>query len=547
MVTPGIAQLLLPFLAAMTIAMVLIPLLVRMAPKLGMIDLPDARKVHVNPIPRIGGIGIVIGALVPMFLWLPLELDVLSYLFGVIVLLVFGAWDDSRELGHYTKFIGQFAAVIAIVFVGDTYVERLPLFGYDNIDPTAGKIFTLIALVGMINAINHSDGLDGLAGGETILSLACIAYLAYAAGGDTTVIIALTTVGGVLGFLRYNSHPARVFMGDSGSQVLGLTVGFLAVRLTQIDNPALSPALPALILGLPVIDIVAVLYQRVTGGMNWFRATKNHIHHRLLALNFHHYEAVVAIYVVQALLVFAALPLSYESDALILGIYAVAVVALFGSLTLAERVGWKAHTSASKSRFGNWIARVTQHESLVDAPVAVLALVIPLYFVIGSFSAEAVSLDLGISAALLAVLLFVRLIFGYKVWFLFLRLIIYITAAFVVYLVGSSDPGKLGWLVYADAAVITLILFAAVLAMRFSSDDTFRISPLDYLVVLIVLIMSFVSEQWLQQGAALTLMMKLIIMFYGAELVLRHMRSRWCPLTLGAFVALTVIALRSLL
>jgi UDP-GlcNAc:undecaprenyl-phosphate GlcNAc-1-phosphate transferase len=109
-------------------------------------------------------------------------------------------------------------------------------------------------MVGMINAINHSDGLDGLAGGESMLSLGGIAYLSYLAGGTTVTVMALATIGGLFGFMRFNTHPARIFMGDGGSQFLGYTLGFLAVLLTQKVNPVLSPALPALLLGLPIAD-----------------------------------------------------------------------------------------------------------------------------------------------------------------------------------------------------------------------------------------------------------------------------------------------------
>jgi UDP-GlcNAc:undecaprenyl-phosphate GlcNAc-1-phosphate transferase len=269
---------LLPLLTALVISMAIIPLMVRLAPVLGMIDQPDPRKVHAVPIPRVGGVGIVIGALLPVLLLLPLDQSLIAYLFGAFVMLGFGTWDDSCELGHYVKFIGQFIAVLAVVYYGDVYVTHLPFMGGEPISGMVGRPFTVIAMVGMINAINHSDGLDGLAGGESLMSLLCIAWLSWVSGGTTTTIVALATVGGLLGFLRFNTHPARIFMGDGGSQFLGFTLGYLAVVLTQDVNPALSPALPLLILGLPIADILAVFAQRIYHKMNWFRASRNHIH-----------------------------------------------------------------------------------------------------------------------------------------------------------------------------------------------------------------------------------------------------------------------------
>ena len=202
---------------AMAISMVVIPLMMRLAPVLGMLDAPDARKVHTMPIPRVGGLGIVIGALVPMLVWLPFTDLTISILLGATILLVFGTWDDIAELGHYVKFIGQFLAAGIVVYYGDLYVSYFPLNNYETIPEFIGKPFTIFAIVGMINAINHSDGLDGLAGGESLISLSVIAYLAFVFDSDLMLIICAATVGGIFGFLRFNSHPARVFMGDGGA------------------------------------------------------------------------------------------------------------------------------------------------------------------------------------------------------------------------------------------------------------------------------------------------------------------------------------------
>ena len=152
-------------------------------------------------------------------------------------------------------------------------------------------------LVGITNAINLSDGLDGLAGGVTFLSLAAIAVLTYIAVDAGFMLLAtMSIMGSILGFLRFNTFPARIFMGDGGSQFLGFSAGVLAILLTQSSNTALSPALPLLILGLPILDTLMVMGERIYEGRSPFVADRKHIHHRLLALGFHHYEAVVTIY-----------------------------------------------------------------------------------------------------------------------------------------------------------------------------------------------------------------------------------------------------------
>jgi len=260
MVNESLGLYLIISILALAVSMAVIPLMIRLAPGLGMIDLPDPRKVHHAPIPRVGGMGIVIGALVPLFIWLSFTPLNNAILLGACILLIFGTWDDIKELGHYTKFIGQFAAAGVVVYYGGLYVVHFPFMGLDLLNPAIGKPFTVFAIVGMINAINHSDGLDGLAGGESLLSLAAISYLAYLYNGSEVLIIAAATIGGLFGFLRFNSHPARVFMGDGGSQFLGFIVAILAVFLTQKVNPVISPALPVLLLGLPIIDILVGVF-----------------------------------------------------------------------------------------------------------------------------------------------------------------------------------------------------------------------------------------------------------------------------------------------
>ena len=335
---------------AMAVSMAIIPLMIRLAPSLGMIDAPDPRKVHTTPIPRVGGLGIVLGALVPMLVWLPFSDLTVSIFVGAVILLVFGTWDDIAELGHYVKFVGQFLAAGVVVYYGDLYVSYFPLNNYETISESIGRPFTVIAIVGMINAINHSDGLDGLAGGESLISLGVIAYLAFVFDSALMLVISAATIGGIFGFLRFNSHPARVFMGDGGSQFLGFILAVLVVVLTQQVNTTLSPALPVLLLGLPIVDILAVFFLRAKHKMNLFKATRNHIHHRLLDIGFLHYESVMFIYTIQFILVISAIPLMYEKDINVLTFYLFICSSVFVFLTLAERYGYKVHKNKNASR-----------------------------------------------------------------------------------------------------------------------------------------------------------------------------------------------------
>ena len=535
---------LLILILSMSISMAIIPVMIRLAPALGMIDKPDPRKVHAVPIPRVGGVGIVLGALIPLLIW-PVGGHLLNaFLFGALVLLVFGIWDDARELGHYVKFIGQFIAVLVVIYYGDLYVTRLPFLPMESIGETAGKLFTVVAMVGMINAINHSDGLDGLAGGESLLSLGALLYLGFQVSDPVVTLICVATIGGVFGFLRFNSHPARVFMGDGGSQFLGFALGFLAVYLTQVSNTALSPALPTLLLGLPVVDIIAVLIQRAAGGMNWFRATKNHIHHRLLELGFAHYQSVMVIYSVQALLVICAVLMPYESDALILGIYLGVTTLVFGSLYVAERAHWRLRMDKDEDALSQIVASFSPNSALMIVARGIIKAFLVVFMVFGAVSVTRIPKDLALAGAVLFVMLLARLLLGYRAWFLFLRLIIYVSLAFVSYLVAEYSPALLTEHASLNHVFYGVLALLVIVAVRYSAEEFFKASPLDFLVVLIVLGLGAMTKGGVAGVELVSIVVHLIILFYGAEVILKHMTRRWNAFTLSVLFALGVLAAR---
>ncbi len=539
---------LLTLITAMVVSMVLIPLMARLAPRIGMIDRPEARKVHVKPIPRAGGVGIVLGALVPLVLWLPFDDLFVAYLFGALVLLVFGVWDDIQELGHYVKFIGQFAAVIAVVYYGDLYVTRLPFMDVE-LSESAGRIFTVIAMVGMINAVNHSDGLDGLAGGMSLLSLSAMAYLAYTSNGEAAflIIVALAALGGIVGFLRYNTHPATVFMGDGGSQFLGFTAGFLAVYLMEHVNTAASRALPALLLGLPIVDILAVFAQRIYHGMNWFRASKNHIHHRLLALGFDHYESVVIIYSIQTLFVVSAIFLLYESAALILSLYLGVCALVFVFLIVAERSKWRAHRSKRPSGLAKIVASVKKHQLFTTLPMRFVSVAIPVLFIVIGLMASEVPRDLGVVSAILVAILLLYLALRRDKDTTVLQVVTYVTAAFVVYLQTRYCRHWEPLLDTIEIVYFVLLAMAIGITIRYGRKGEFKTTPMDYLVIFVVLFAGFLLHNLPEKAELGAMAVKLMVLFYGCELIITRMRKLVHLLTIATLITLTTFAIRGLI
>ena len=541
---------LLIMVAAVSISLAVIPVMVRLASHLGMIDKPQPRKIHVKPIPRVGGWGIVLGSLLPAIILLPHNKLFHSYIFGALVLVAFGIWDDRREVGHYMKFLGQFIAVTPLVTYGGLYVTEFPFVGVEYLPTSVAMPFTVFAMVGVINALNHSDGLDGLAGGESLLSLAAITLLAYLSGAYITTLISVATIGGVLGFLRYNTYPAKVFMGDGGSQFLGYTLAFLVVLLTQKIDKALSPAVVLLLLGLPVADIIVVLIKRAVEGKNLFLATRNHIHHRLLELGFVHQESVVIIYSVQAFLVTSGILLRYESDWLILGLYLSVCVLVFLLLDLGEKTAWRAHKDEDHGAAFEHAISYVRHQLLVIAPRRFLDTVIPAYLVVGSLIAREVSQDFGLVAAAVLLLLLLEPLFNSTTRSIVRRALIYVVAAFIVYLHFDYPRFIHPLLQPLRFTFFLLVAVSVAVAVRFSPGRRkfeFQSTAMDYLMVFIVLLAFGYSTFYFGGNEIGVFIIKLIIVLYSCELSVIERRERWTPITVSVFVAAAVLMLRGLL
>ncbi len=539
------ASLLVTLVLALALSTAVIPILWHLAPRLGLLDNPGERKIHTRPIPRMGGWGVFFGALLPILMLFDLDALSLAYIGGSVVLFVFGVWDDARDVGHRVKFIGQFVAVAILVFYGDLWIAKIPVIG--AVSAWIGKPFTFFAIIGMINALNTSDGLDGLAAGESLLSLLMIAVLAYIAGSVFAVAISAAIIGSILGFLRYNTYPARVFLGDAGSQFLGFTLGFLAVLLTQKVDPSISPAATLLFLGLPIVDIIAAMIIRAKNGKKMFVADRNHIHHRLMALGFDHHETVVIIYLLQSLLVISTVFLRYAHDTLIIGFYVGISILIFSLLTRAERTRWHVDHRARPSRIEALSMAIQNNEKIGWTSFVVVMIAVPVYMLIGSLGVASVPRDFGIIAALLFAVVITELVFNKGSRPVTVRGAIYVAAIFAVYLTIHEPSVLASYMKSVDFGYFFVLSMAIALCVRCTRENMFEITPMDFLIVCGAITAGILGGRNVQIQETSFIVIKAIILLYGCELLLSRLVKKWNILNISAVAALGVLGARGLL
>ncbi|ULA59071.1 MAG: Undecaprenyl-phosphate N-acetylglucosaminyl 1-phosphate transferase [Nitrospira sp.] len=513
------------FITSLFICMALIQPLQANAGRWRFMDLPGERKVHANPIPRIGGIAFGFAALLSISFWVPQDPIITPVLVSASILLAFGIWDDRANLNYRTKLVGQLLAVLVVIGIGHIRFEQIPFFYEEEAPLWLTVPLTVVFLVGASNAVNLSDGLDGLAGGLAFLSFAGIAYLAYLSHDTTVLVLAGGFLGGLLGFLRYNTYPARIFMGDAGSQLLGFSMGILVLVMGDPARDPFPVSIGLLLLGLPFLDTIAVIGQRLAKGRSPFIGDRNHVHHKLLALGLSHYEAVIVIYGIQAVMVGLAYLLRWQSDGLICTIYGGFAAAMLALLIATERrlapssvpSSGRVLSDSKLARAGLWLSEMAPR---------FLAVVVPVFLIANVFVPGHVPMDVGYAA----LTLFAVVLGGF--WLMpqyrshFVRGGLYVGSAFLMYMGEQSGMSDI-WPIYVTHnALLALIALLVLLSMRFSRGNRFQTTPLDYLMVFFALIVPLLPEMRADMPTLSILAAKLIVLYFSFELLLHTFTDR---------------------
>lgn len=329
------------FTIALIVSLATMPLVILLAKKTGAMDAPNARKVHKKPIPRIGGLGIYAGFLAAMvFVAANYKMDpeMVHETFGLVVsgslIVALGLVDDYKNLPAKIKLLGQICAAAVLVFAFDVRIDFVTnpfgeYFYLDNLPiPHLAVPLTMFWLVGLTNTVNLIDGLDGLAAG--VASIASFTILLVALEQNFILVAVLTAAlaGAAVGFLKYNFHPAQIFMGDTGSMFLGFMLAGISVTGAVKSVATIALIVPIFALGLPILDTTFAIVRRLRGGVPIFKPDKGHLHHRLLGVGFTQKQAVLLMYVISALFGLSAIALTAVSSQIAVLILLVVIAAI---------------------------------------------------------------------------------------------------------------------------------------------------------------------------------------------------------------------------
>jgi UDP-GlcNAc:undecaprenyl-phosphate GlcNAc-1-phosphate transferase len=352
------------FFLSLICGTVLTPIVRRLAHRFGALDhARSSRKIHGKPIPRLGGVAIVVAFYAPLVglllfqtklgeLFVAEHDHVVGLFGGGIAIALLGLYDDFRGANAWKKFAIQFGVAGFLYWLGFRIQDIANPFGEPIPLGWVSLPFTMLWIVGVVNAMNLIDGLDGLAGGVALVAVVTTFLISVQRGHPLMMLFSSALAGAILGFLFYNFNPASIFMGDTGSMFLGFVLAATALQTNQKSSTAAAILIPAIALGLPIMDTLLAIGRRALRGRPLFQADKEHIHHRLMAMGLSHRQTVLVLYGFCLLLGTGALLLTYTNSsqtALLLIVLALVAFVFLRSLGFM-RLARVAETAVDRKR-----------------------------------------------------------------------------------------------------------------------------------------------------------------------------------------------------
>lgn len=333
---------LLATLTSFSVGFLLTPIVISVLRKAKIGDTPGGRKIHKKFTPSMGGIAFMLATYVALAIWgWQYPLPDIRYLLGAIALMFFvGFRDDMVELNPKHKILGQLISVVLVVVVSDIRIKEFHGFlGIEELPLVVSYVFSSFVLLALTNAFNLVDGLDGLAGTIAIISLSLLSAWFYVQGLESYALLSFTLLGGILSFMVFNWHPAKIFMGDTGSLALGFSIGSLILAFMEYNSALPEGALlkiePSFTMGIvlliyPLYDMARVFTRRISKGKHPMSADKSHVHHFLLRSGLKHNQVALLLGLIQVVLIGLVLGMGNYSDNIVLPLLS-AIVLLMGS------------------------------------------------------------------------------------------------------------------------------------------------------------------------------------------------------------------------
>jgi len=338
----------LAFISSLVLTYFAIPSIISIAKKKHIVDEPGERRSHEVSTPSLGGIGIFAGVIFSVILWTPFKYfgDLQYILSSFVIIFLIGAKDDIDPMSPYLKFAGQFLVAIILIFFSKIQITHFwGLFGLYDIPNWLSIMVTMLTIIMIINAFNLIDGINALSGSIGTLMAITFGTWFFMIDELALAIVAFSLAGSIIAFLRYNITPAKIFMGDTGSLLLGVVAAILAIEFIE-TNLALqrsslkfssAPAVAIGILILPIYDTLRVFVMRIITGRSPFSPDRNHIHHLLIDSGLSHMKATAILLIVNILFIFFVVKLHYLNTFLLLGITALIAITLSSLLYLIAR------------------------------------------------------------------------------------------------------------------------------------------------------------------------------------------------------------------
>jgi UDP-GlcNAc:undecaprenyl-phosphate/decaprenyl-phosphate GlcNAc-1-phosphate transferase len=481
-------------ISSLMLTMLLMPVVMRLALAANIIDLPDERKIHTDEIPRLGGFAIAISFAISCILFLQFDLLLIAFLSGLLIITLTGLADDIWHIRPALKFTGEIIASLIFILYGETELKDFgDLIG---IGPLETGIFavpvTVFCMIGVMNALNLSDGLDGLAGGISAIACVFLIYFSLQSGHWLNLALSVSLFACLIGFLYFNSHPAKIFMGDTGSLVLGYILSSICVLSQKLEGDI--PVLPismALILALPIADTLWVMTNRVVRGESPFLADNTHLHHRLLSLNLSHTGAVSVLYACMFICGFLAVSLQSMVEWVQFGTGTGFIIFLYVTVASLQRRGFSFPGQGSNDDVKEYrhdfmhLINATMRKSV---PIATW--LVPLSLVIPAGFLAVRGCNFGVTPLLMGFIIMV--LYPWKshherlgwihglIYFSTFTLIIFLNSS------GSSDISELSWINGYLKIVSCLVLVWVVMKLVFMQHSRiFLTSGFELLMIVI--------------------------------------------------------------